>query len=273
MRKKRPKASDLLALLIAVLSGAAFCYAAYEAFDVRDLNVEVVVQENSRGEHQDILLSYFQNNKGKQIHKWLHYFEIYEKYFARFRNSDVTILEIGVAQGGSLQMWKNYFGPRATVVGIDIDPNCLEHVEEQIDVMIGDQADPNFLMSVMEKYPKIDIVIDDGGHTMNQQKTSFRHLYPHVNKNGIYICEDTHTSYWDDFSGGLGRKGTFIEMSKELVDGLHAWHFEDRDQKSFGDFTLSTFSLHFYPSAVVFEKRPMKTPEHFNSGKATISDH
>ena len=266
MKSKRLKINDFIAVLIALASGAALCYATYEAFDIRDLNVEVVVQENNRGERQNSLLNYFQNNTGKQIHKWMHYFEIYERHLARFRNSDVVILEIGVAQGGSLQMWKKFFGPRATVVGLDIDKNCLKHIEEQIDVMIGDQADSKFLALVMEKYPKIDIVIDDGGHTMNQQKTSFRYRYPHVSKNGVYICEDTHTSYWSSYGGGFRRKGTFIEMSKGLIDELHAWHFE----KNLGEFTRSTFSLHFYPSAVVFEKRPMKTPVDFKMGKAII---
>jgi hypothetical protein len=51
------------------------------------------------------LLKYFENNPGNLIHKWMHYFEIYDRHFSRFRNKDVHIVEIGVFQGGSLQMW------------------------------------------------------------------------------------------------------------------------------------------------------------------------
>ncbi len=70
------------------------------------------------------LEEYFRNNKGRLIHKWNHYFDIYERHFNRFRNKQIVILEIGVSQGGSLQMWKNYFGSSAKIYGIDINPRC-----------------------------------------------------------------------------------------------------------------------------------------------------
>ena len=58
------------------------------------------------------LRRYFDNNSGRVIHKWEHYFEIYDRHFNSFRNKEIVILEIGIFQGGSLQMWKNYFGSK-----------------------------------------------------------------------------------------------------------------------------------------------------------------
>jgi 23S rRNA U2552 (ribose-2'-O)-methylase RlmE/FtsJ len=123
---------------------------------------------------------YFAANEGRLIHKWHHYFEIYNRHFARFRGTDVVILEFGVSEGGSLQMWKDYFGPRARIVGVDIDPECKDMEESQVEVYIGDQEDRTFLASLRDTLPRIDIVIDDGGHTMKQQIATFEELFFHV---------------------------------------------------------------------------------------------
>ena len=72
--------------------------------------------------------------------------------------------------------------------------------------------------------PQVDIVIDDGGHRMQQQITSFEELYPHIQPHGVYLCEDIHTSFWPDFDGGYRRAGTFLEYSKGLIDRLYAWY-------------------------------------------------
>ena len=211
---------------------------------------------------------YFYENTGRVIHKWLHYFEIYDRHFAAFRNRPVTIVEIGVNKGGSLQMWKNYFGAQAHIYGIDINPDCRRLAEERIEIMIGSQSDRSFLRSVAKSIPHIDILIDDGGHTMEQQITTFEELYPHIQPHGVYLCEDLHTSYWKKFGGSYRGKNTFIEFSKHLIDQLNAWHSEKR---KFGvdDFTRSTHSMHFYDSVLVIEKRPMSEPSHVKKGVDT----
>ena len=66
----------------------------------------------------------FNDHQGRLIHKWDHYFEIYEKYFSKCRGQKLNILEIGVSQGGSLQLWKEYFGDAANIFAIDINPEC-----------------------------------------------------------------------------------------------------------------------------------------------------
>ncbi|MEH6515831.1 MAG: class I SAM-dependent methyltransferase [Halioglobus sp.] len=214
---------------------------------------------------------YFNDNTGNLIMKWSHYFKIYERHLSRFRDSDVHILEIGVRDGGSLQMWKSYFGSRAHIYGLDIDPNAGQLNEDQIEVFIGDQEDKDFLEVLKEKIPKIDIVIDDGGHTMDQQINTFDALFSHVSDRGVYICEDTHTSYWASFGGGYRKPGTFIEYAKDKVDLLNAYH-NRHGEPGFDvtDYTRSAASMHFYDSMVVIEKAPTEEPELTHTGKMRL---
>ena len=152
------------------------------------------------------LKEYFQNNNRNLIHKWDHYFEIYDRYFSKFRNKDIVLVEFGVFHGGSLQMWKHYFGDRVKIYGIDINPNCIALKEDQIEILIADQDDKNALNEISKKIPPIDILIDDGGHTMKQQINTFQVFYNKVVNNGVYLCEDLHTSYWREYSGGYKRR-------------------------------------------------------------------
>ena len=194
----------------------------------------------------------FLNHRGRQIHKWAHYLPIYERYFSAYVGMPLVFLEIGCGKGGSLQMWKQYFGPHATIVGIDINPGCKEFEEDQISVRIGSQADTPFLDSVIDEFGPPDIVLDDGSHRMSDILTSFRLLYPGTTKNGIYVVEDLHTAYWEEFGGGLRKEGTFIEECKHLVDELNAEN--TRGELGVSDFTKTTLSMHFYDGLVVFER-------------------
>lgn len=212
------------------------------------------------------LEQYFYGNKGKIIHKFLHYFEIYDKHFSRFIGKDITVLEIGVSKGGSLELWRDYFGSKCKIYGIDIDPKCKALESEQIEIFIGDAEDRDFLRTVKEKVPEIDILIDDGGHHMNQQIVAFEELYPIISPDGVYLCEDLMTSYMDAYGGGYRRKNTFIEYSKALIDYLNAWYFEEKKswlskkKLDVNEFTLSTHSMHYYNNVLVIEKRKMNPP-------------
>ena len=202
---------------------------------------------------------YFNQNKDRAITKWHHYFEVYERHFSKYRGKDIVLLEIGTFHGGSLQMWKSYFGEKAKIYGIDINPNCKEVEEENITIFIGSQSDRNFLKTVVKEIPPIDILIDDGGHTMLQQIVSFEELFDHVKPDGLYLCEDVHTSYWKRYGGGHKRMGSFIEYSKNFIDKLNAYH---STQKSLPvtSFTKSVNSIHYYDSIVVIEKSPRSAP-------------
>jgi cephalosporin hydroxylase len=215
------------------------------------------------------LEKYFKSNKGRLIHKCNHYFDIYNRHFERFRNKEVVIMEIGVSHGGSLQMWKNYFGENAKIYGIDIDPRCKEFEENNIEIFIGSQSDRDFLRRVRNLIPKVDILIDDGGHTMKQQIISFEELYEQVKDDGVYLIEDLHTSYWALFGGGHKRRNTFIEYSKNFIDYLNAFHSEQKSLKV-DKFTQSTDSLHYYDSILVIEKRKRLRPTDEYTGVASF---
>ncbi|MBF0160109.1 MAG: SEL1-like repeat protein [Magnetococcales bacterium] len=213
------------------------------------------------------LWSDFLNNNKRAINKSMHYFPVYERHFASFINQSVTFIEIGCGSGGSLQMWKRYFGPYATIIGIDINPMCKYFEEDQIFVRIGPQQDGLFLQSVLDEFGTPDIVLDDGSHIQSHVVASFNYLYHKISKNGVYVVEDLHTAYWSEYEGGLRRDGSFIESCKNMVDSLNANH--DRTNRTVSDFTKDTVSMHFYDSMVAFERGRHKfqqatvpSPEH-----------
>ena len=208
---------------------------------------------------------YFYNNEKNLIHKWDHYFEIYDRHFKKYKDKDVVLLEVGVSKGGSLQMWSDYFGKGSKFFGIDIDPRCKEFENENTKIFIGSQSDKKFLGYVKDNIPPVDILIDDGGHYMNQQIILFEELFGYVKKNGVYLCEDTHSSYWLVFGGGYKRRGTFIEYSKNFIDMLNAFHSEQSKYK-INNFTKSVNSIHYYDSVLVIEKRKREKPKDVVSG-------
>ena len=198
------------------------------------------------------LWSDFLTNDQRLIHKWKHYFPVYERHFARFVNTDVVFFEIGSGQGGSLQMWKRFLGPHARIIGIDLRPECKGFAEDQIEIRIGDQSDKVFLLDLCKEFGAPDVVLDDGSHIMSHIHASFSVLYPQLPRNGVYLVEDLHTAYWAEYEGGLRRQESFIETCKGLIDELNADH--SRGVLPATEFTRTTLSMHFYDSIVVFEK-------------------
>jgi 23S rRNA U2552 (ribose-2'-O)-methylase RlmE/FtsJ len=209
--------------------------------------------------HQNDLERFFYERPHRFAVKWRHYFSIYDRHLARFRGRPVTFVEIGVNRGGSLQMWRDYLGPRSRIIGVDVNPECKALEETGIEILIGDQGDPEFLRRLVDFAGPIDAFLDDGGHTMAQQLTTFDICYPAVASDGVYMCEDVHTSYWPHYGGGRGEPGSFVEAMKRRIDELHAWHLND-DDAAVGDFARTTNSLHFYDSVVVLEKALRERP-------------
>lgn len=145
---------------------------------------------------------------GPGLWKWRHYFGIYERHLAKFRGRPVRVVEIGVLGGGSLAMWRAYFGPHSTIYGIDIDPACRTHAGEGVEIIIADQSDRAFWTDFVSRMPPIDIVLDDGGHQAHQQIPTLEALLPHLRPGGVYICEDVHgTSHpFHSYVDGLTRR-------------------------------------------------------------------
>lgn len=213
----------------------------------------------------------FYQHEGRSIHKWDHYFDVYERYFHKYKGQELNILEIGVAHGGSIQLWKKYFGPQVKIYAIDVNPECKKFEEENVKIFIGSQSDKGFLQEVLRQIPKMDVIIDDGGHTMQQQIVSFEALYMHIADGGLYLVEDTHTSYWFEFRGGLKKRGTFIEYSKNLIDSLYEAHIHNKGSLVVNEITGNINSISFYDSIVVFEKKKRPTPFHVQKGSEAIA--
>ena len=215
------------------------------------------------------LETFFHSNSGRMMHKWSHYFDIYDHHFARFRGTEVNILEFGVNHGGSLQMWKDYFGKHAKIYGVDLNTHCKKLEEENIEIFIADQSDLESLKELSLKLPEIDILIDDGGHMMNHQINTFNVFFEKVKDGGVYLCEDTHTSYWKRFGGGYRNNQSFIEFTKKIIDDLHAYHSESKEHKA-SNLTHQINSINFYDSVVALEKKSRNKPEPLTTGNRSI---
>lgn len=214
--------------------------------------------------------SYFMDapDKNLGVHKWLHYLPIYEKHLARFRGKSPVILEVGVAKGGSIEMWNRYFKNDCQIFGVDLMRKCqvLQGMFSNVTIVRGDQADPLFWETFKAQHPKVDILLEDGGHKMHQQIRTFECMYDHVQDDGVYLCEDLCTSYRPEYGGGFLKPDTFVEYAKGLVDSLNAHHVRASSNRDHNDFPLdfrhATASVTFYDGVVVFEKkRDTSVPE------------
>ncbi len=214
------------------------------------------------------LVSYFINNQRGAINKWLHYFDIYEKHLSRFRGNNPVVLEIGVKDGGSLGMWKDYFGQGSKIIGLDINPDCIKHQLKDVEVFIGSQDDPNIINNIFSKYKNIDILIDDGSHRMVDMINSFNLIYNRLNEDGLYIVEDTQTCFDNRYCDANDL--TFLDFAREKLDELHYGYVIggelmqgggvvnkslNESMKSASEFTCSTQCISFYSGIVVFERR------------------
>ena len=197
------------------------------------------------------LLAWFNAHKeGAGIWKWMHYFDIYHRHLHKFAGREVHVLEVGIYAGGSLSMWREYFGERCHVYGVDVDAACMVHSGEKTKVFIGDQADRAFWAKVKEAVPTVDILVDDGGHQPEQQRITLEEMLPHIRFGGVYVCEDIHgannkfAAYVQGLASGLN-SATPAEMPKDTaglafaITGLQA----------------AIDSIHLYPFVAVIEKR------------------
>ena len=207
------------------------------------------------------------------VHKWHHYFDIYARHFGKYRDRPIRMLEIGVFRGGSLRMWKEFFHPDATIVGIDIDKSCQAHeiADCNVFVRIGSQGDPAFLHKVNSEFGPFDIILDDGSHKTHHQIVSFGALFRSaLNDGGCYMVEDMHTNYWLKH---VDSPETFMDLSKQMIDMLHEpyfdrkeTHFRHEHPEALEELDLSYLSanlagISFYDSIVVFDKKEQVLPK------------
>lgn len=224
-------------------------------FDGEDVRSHI---RNAYG-YEGPLLDIYANHTGRRVNKWHHYIPLYDRYLAPYRERPgLRMLEIGVDKGGSLEMWRSYFGPEATIFGIDISEACAAFDGEAGQVRIGSQIDEPFLNSVVEEMGGIDIVLDDGSHKMAHVRESLRLLYPKLNAGGTYIVEDMHTAYYRGFGGGVGNRDNFFNLVRSVFDDMHRWyHPAEPRLEGIGD---AVSGVHVHDSFVVLEKGPVHRP-------------
>jgi hypothetical protein len=184
----------------------------------------------------------------------------YERHFAHLRDQEIVVLELGIGgyaregQGGaSLKMWKWFF-PRAQVVGVDVQDKSFVN-EPRIRAFQGSQTDRRLMRRIVKRFGPPTIVIDDGSHQSPHVIKSFQTLFPMLADGGLYVIEDTQTSYWPRWKGSLNLDdpNTSMALVKRLVDGLNYEEFLPEDYvPSYTD--LNVVAVHCYHNLVVIEK-------------------
>ncbi len=204
------------------------------------------------GDLSNPLRAYFeQHREGRGLYKWLHYFEIYHRHFARFVGQQPHVVEIGVYSGGSLEMWQQYFGADCRVTGVDLLESCRAYAPPGVEIAVGDQADRRFWERFRATTPPVDILIDDGGHTPEQQRVTLEELLLHLKPGGVYLCEDI-----------LGGGNAFAAYVAGLADQLNVPRLAKlhRTESGLGcrttGFQSRIGSIHLYPYVVVIERSP-----------------
>ncbi len=188
------------------------------------------------------------------------YFQVYEEIFTKYVNKEIVFVEVGVLGGGSMQMWKEFFGEKARIIGIDMNPDAKKLEKEGFEIFIGNQSDEKFWDNFFKKVGKIDILLDDGGHQNKQQILTLSKSIENIKDGGVIVVEDTHASYLKKF--GNPSKFSFINFSKHLVDKIN-YRFLKSLKKEV-DPERRIFSINFYESIVAFN---------INSGKSFLPTH
>ena len=147
------------------------------------------------------------------------YFQAYSDQLYRYRGKKCTLVEIGVMEGGSLLAWKEWLGPDARIIGIDINHETKALERKGVEIIIGNQSDPLFWKEFFNDNPDIDIIIDDGGHQYFQQALTFYNILCHSKKRLQFIVEDTSTSFFSSFLEQ--NKESFVSLMKQVVDNLN----------------------------------------------------
>ena len=171
------------------------------------------------------------------------YFNVYDQLLSQYRDKSIVFLEIGILDGGSLFMWRDFFGPQARIIGVDLNPEAKKWEKEGFEIFIGDQSSTEFWKKTLNSIGKLDIVLDDGGHTYEQQIMTTESVIPFINDGGVIIVEDCHTSYMKKFGF---RKLSFINYAKKLIDNINKRYVEFDNKTA----EKRVWSIHFFESIV-----------------------
>tara|TARA_A100001015_G_C14853818_1_gene657580 strand:+ start:170 stop:970 length:801 start_codon:yes stop_codon:yes gene_type:complete len=191
----------------------------------------------------------FKNSRYSCI-KHINYFNIYDQLFKSYRGRKITFVEIGIFSGGSLFMWRNFFGKKANIIGIDLNPDAKKFEKYGFKIFIGDQSKKKFWDNFFNNVGKVDIILDDGGHTNYQQIITTNKCIPMIKDNGKLVIEDVHTSFikqnWYNPS-----KYSFINYSKKIVEDINT-RFPGLKKFNYS-LKKYVYKIDFYESIVSFD--------------------
>ena len=225
---------------------------------------------NQRLKHLKIF-KLFKKSKKFSI-KWTNYFQIYEKIFSKYKNKKIKFVEIGVANGGSLFMWQKFFGKKAKIIGIDLNPKAKQLEKYGFKIYIGSQSDKKFWDDFYKKEGKIDLILDDGGHKNLQQISTVHYSLPHIKDGGKIIVEDTSLSYVKkEFNNPS--KYSFINYAKNIIDIIH--RRSPLLNRKLNIYAKKIFMVEFFESIVVFSinsKKCFLNKEIYNKGYKLFRD-
>ena len=175
------------------------------------------------------------------------YFSVYDNLFNKFKDKKIVFIEVGVFQGGSLFMWREYFGKQARIIGVDINQGAKKWEKDGFEIFIGSQSDSKFWENLFNTIGEVDIILDDGGHTFEQQIITAETVLDNIKDGGMLVVEDTHTSYMPDYGGASN--ASFISYAKNMIDGINFRYEHFKNKKIHNK---SVFSMQFFESFVVF---------------------
>ncbi len=189
--------------------------------------------------------SFMNSNYISYKHK--NYFHIYDQIFSKYRNKKITFLEIGVFSGGSLFMWEKFFGKKAKIIGVDSNPDTKKFEKYGFKIFNGDQSKEIFWKKLFEKVGKVDIVLDDGGHTNYQQIITTNCCSPYIKDNGLLVIEDVHASFIKKKFYNPS-KYSYINYCKKIIEDINT-RFPGIKKKKFS-LNSYIYSSEFFESIV-----------------------
>ncbi len=225
----------------------------------------------------------FQRNTKYISCKWSQYLPLYDKLFASMlmQKEPLNVLEIGVNNGGSLEIWQSILPAGSKIFGIDINEKCTQlQFSESVQFILGDASDPTLIQKHFADIT-FDIIIDDGSHFPHHVIKSFELLFPKLKLGGIYVVEDVHTSYLDYYGGGFRAEHSHVEYFKKIIDSLHVKYLPKEDRELMDDelqylimLNKEVASVSFYDSVIAIEKytRMVKRPftPHISRGQGLV---
>ena len=231
-----------------------------------------------------LLKDLYQNHSGKVSDKWDIYLKEYEDKLNKYQKLPIKFFEIGILNGGSLEIFSKYFSNAELILGCDIDQRCkeLHYDQANVKVIVGDVNEEKIKNEII-KHSKFDIIIDDGSHNSDDVVRSFCNYFNHLNDDGLFIIEDLHCSYHQQHSGGLFFPISSINFFKKIVDIINYEHWGIKKKKTWlfrgfsENYKVNNFenleldhihSIEFINSLCFIKK---KSPEHNKIGKRIVT--